>query len=123
HFLSASVLMKHGESGAAQAILEKAPQGPEYLSFPFLNYMKAELSLRRGDYKKAQTGYNLFINKTNGDNFVKDAYFKQFICYWLKTGQLNNDLLAEVSRAGSLNTEPDKHAQKMASRFTKGEIA
>lgn len=122
HFLSASILMKRGESEAALAILDKAPGGGGYLPFPFLHYMKAEVNLQKGQYESAKAEYGAFLKKTAGENFVKDSYFKQYLCGWLPGGAGELGLLQEVLARGSLNVEADKHAQRAASRFRDGAV-
>ena len=123
HFLSASVLMKRGESRSAQEILDKAPLGGSYLDFPFLHYMKAELALYAARYTDAQTGFQYFIDHSQGINFVKDALFKQFLSQWLKQGEISKELLDKIVSTGAQNVEADKHAQRMAERFLRGEIS
>lgn len=123
HFLSASVLMKKGEGEAALGILNKAPQGAGYLPFPFLHYMRAEVYLQKGQYEKAKSEYGSFLNKTKGTNFVRDSYLKQYLCQWLPGHAGSPNLLLKAQNSGSLNVEADKHAQKVAARFTEGKIS
>ncbi len=123
HFLSASVLMKRGRSEAALAILDKAPQGGAYLPFPFLHYMKAEVSLQKGQYDRAITEYDIFLGQSKGSNFLKDSYFKKFLCTWLdKDKKPNAALLPKVLNSGAMNVEADKHAQKTTERFLANKI-
>lgn len=122
HFLAASVLMKRGESKTAEAIIDKAPQGADYLHFPFLHYMKAELQLYAGHYQQSAIGFSKFVAQTKGGNFVKDALFKQFLGRWLRNGETPKPLLESVLSTGSQHVEADKHAHKMAERFLKGEM-
>ena len=123
HFLSASILMKQGKSEAALAILDKAPRGSEYVSFPFLHYMRAEVNLQKGFYEKALAGYDNFLKLSKGSNFVKDSYFKKFLCAWLgRDIQPQMGLLSRVMDNGAANVEADKHAQKTAERFLANKI-
>jgi tetratricopeptide (TPR) repeat protein len=122
HFLSASILMKKGESEAAESILNKAPQREGYLPFPFLHYMKGEVYLQKGRYDQANAEFASFLKKTKGSNFVKDSYFKQYLCLWLPGSVVDNTLLSRVLSSGSLNVEADKHAEKVAQRMSAGKI-
>ncbi len=123
HFLSASILMKRGQSDAALAILDKAPRGREYLPFPFLHYMKAEVNLQKRLYGKAIAEYDNFLSRSKGSNFLKDSYFKKFLCSWLdRDMKLQTGLLPKVLNSGAMNVEADKHAQKTAERFLANKI-
>ncbi len=123
HFLSASILMKRGQSEAALAILNKAPGGREYVPFPFLHYMKAEVNLQKRLYGRAIAGYDEFLGQSKGSNFLKDSYFKKFLCSWLdKDMKPQTGLLPKVLNSGALNVEADKHAQKTAERFLANKV-
>ncbi len=122
HFLSASILMKRGQSEAALAILQQAPAANGYLPFPFLHYMKAEINLQKGLYPSARASYVDFIKHTRGVNFVKDSFFKQYLCQWLDGQPADKGILASVAKVGGVNVEADKHARKVAEQFLAGRI-
>lgn len=123
HFLSASILMKRSQGEAALAILDRAPRSGEYVAFPFLHYMKAEVSLQKRLYSKAATEYDHFLNQTRGINYLKDSYFKKFLCTWLDNGMKPQaGLLSKVMSSGAMNVEADKHAQSNAERFLANKI-
>ncbi len=123
HFLSASILMKRSQGEAALAILNKAPRGGEYVAFPFLHYMKAEVNLQKQLYGRAIAEYDHFLEQTKGVNYLKDSYFKRFLCTWLDEGvKPQPGWLSKVLSSGAMNVEADKHAQKTAERFLANKI-
>ncbi|HEV7350492.1 tetratricopeptide repeat protein [Telluribacter sp.] len=123
HFFGASVLMKEGRSEEALAILNKAPTGAAYLDFPFLSYMRGEILLQKGEYKQASVAYTRFQRDFKGFNFLKDSYFKLFLCQWLsgKAGDPEG-FLAKVKKAGSTIVESDQYAMRFAERYLAGQV-
>lgn len=117
HFLAVSVLMKEGRGEEALSIVQKAPQTGAYLHFPFLAYMKGELLLQKGAYPAAFAQYARFQEQTKGTNFVKDSYFKQFLCKWLNDESASGDFFRQIPKQGTLHTEPDQHAQRFYELF------
>ncbi len=120
-FFGVSALLKEGRSEAAQALLNTRPTGPEYLPVPFLEYDRGEILLQKKEYGPALTAYQTFLKTHRGRNFVKDATYKQALCYWLQNDDARaRALLAQVRNVGETTVEPDKVAQRFAEQF--GEI-
>lgn len=125
HFFTTSILIKEAKSEEALAVLNKAPHGPEYLPFPFLDLMRADILVQKGDYDKATTAYLRFQKNHKGANFIKDTNFKLFLCKWLdngddKTGEI---YLNKISKSGSTVVEADQYAQKFAEDFKARKIS
>ncbi len=111
HFFATSVLMKEGRSEEALAILSKAPRTAEHIPFPFLDYLRAEILLQKGQYDAAYTLYDRFQRNFKGFNFIKDSYFKQFLCRWLTNRNAEaKTLISRVERVGKTITESDQYA-------------
>ncbi|TDB64650.1 tetratricopeptide repeat protein [Arundinibacter roseus] len=123
HFFATSVLMKEGRSEEALRILTKAPRTAAHISFPFLDYLLAEIQLQKGEYEVAYTNYSKFQKSFKGFNFLKDSYFKQFLCRWL-TGQdaQAKARLALLPKVGETIVESDQYAAKFASMYTSGKV-
>ncbi len=118
HFFATSVLMKEGRSEEASAILSKAPRTAEYIPFPFLDYLRAEILLQKGQYDAAYTYYDRFQRDFKGFNFLKDSYFKQFLCRWLTNrNEEAKTLIGRVEKVGKTITESDQYAQKFAETY------
>ncbi len=124
HFFTTSVLMKEGRSEEALAVLNRAPRSASYLPFPFLDYMRGEILLQKGQYDVAYTYYDRFQRKFKGFNFLKDSYFKKFLCRWL-TGRDDEAraMIAKVGSVGKTITESDQYASEFATEFREGKVS
>ncbi|WP_128544500.1 tetratricopeptide repeat protein [Larkinella soli] len=118
HFFATSILMKDARSGEALDYLENRPTGPQYLSFPLLDYLKAEILVQKSDYGSAAATYRQFLSRYRGVNFLKDTYYKLFLCAWLTNDDARAlPLLRQVEQVGAAVVESDKAAQKFAESF------
>lgn len=114
HFFGASINLKSGHNEKVESILDSAPAGKAYLPFPFLNYLRGEMHLRKLEYREAAKAYQQFLDMTKGLNFIQDSYFKQFMCAWLQ----NNEKLAEKSLSNvNVSRKPIVEADQYAVRF------
>lgn len=117
-FFGITTLMKEGNSELAFTTLENRKIDKNYLPFPFLEYLKAEILLQKGDYPTAAKWYQSFLSKYKGFNFVKDTYYKLFLCYWLENEDIKGvQFLQKVSTVGETIVESDKAAAKFANNF------
>lgn len=117
-FFGITTLMKEGKSEVALSILEHRIIDKEYLPFPFLDYLKAEIFLQKGQYQTASKLYQNFLSKYQGFNFVKDSYYKLFLCYWLKNEDVKAKVFLEkISLTGENIVESDKAATKFSTNF------
>ena len=123
HFFATSVLMKEGRSEEALGILNKAPRTSAYIPFPFLDYLRAEILLQKGQYDTAYGYYDKFQRDFKGFNFLKDSYFKQFLCRWLTDRNAEaKPLIARVPNVGKTITESDGYAEKFAENYRDGKV-
>ena len=123
HFFATSVLMKEGRSEEASIILSKAPRRTDYIPFPFLDYLRAEILLQKGKYDQAYTYYDRFQRDFRGFNFIKDSYFKQFLCRWLTNrDEEAKGLIGRVEKVGETITESDQYAAKFAEAYRAGSV-
>lgn len=123
HFLGSAVLKKEGQTDLALEVVQHAPAGKDYMEVPVMEYMKAEILLQQGNYTLAKNQYLRFLNNYKGFNFIKDSYFKIFICYWL-TDQENTGkaYLNKVLTNGTTITEADQFAERFAGQYFNGQI-
>lgn len=121
YFLGVTTFMKEGKSENASQLLnqcETLTQNTEYIAFPFLDYLQAEIALQKGLYPTAIKAYQGFLQQYKGFNFVKDSYYKLFLCYWL----LGDDskarpYLEKVRNNSTAIVEADKYAGRFAENF------
>ena len=117
-FFGITTLMKEGKSEVALSVLENRKLDKDYLPFPFLEYLKAEILLQKGHYQMASKLYQNFLLKYKGFNFVKDSYYKLFLCYCLNNEDIKAKLFLEkVESVGENIVESDKVATKFANNF------
>ncbi|PWK26247.1 tetratricopeptide repeat protein [Arcicella aurantiaca] len=117
-FFGITTLMKEGRSEVALSILENRKTDKNYLAFPFLEYLKAEIFLQKGQYQTASKLYQNFLLKYKGFNFLKDTYYKLFLCYWLNNEDVKGIFFLEkVKIVGGNIVESDKSATKFAENF------
>ena len=123
HFFGTTVSMKDGRGQQALNLLESRPTGAGYLPFAFLEYLKGEILLQKGQYAAAETQMNRFLGQYKGQNFLKDTYWKLFLCRWLANDEPNARLaIQKVLTTGQTVVEADKAAQKFAENFEKGRV-
>jgi tetratricopeptide (TPR) repeat protein len=82
----------------------------------YADYLKGEAYLHKGDYVNSISSYRWFINHQTGQNYIKDAYYKIGLCYWLNGNE--NDALTlfkEARSKGKEATEADKSAARSLS--------
>jgi tetratricopeptide (TPR) repeat protein len=89
-----------------------------YLPFPFLAYLKAEIYLQKGQYQTALKLYQSFLIKYKGFNFLKDTYYKLFLCYWLNNEEIKGvQYLEKIKTIGENIVESDKAATKFSENY------
>ncbi len=124
HFFATTVLMKENRSEEASHFLADAPTGKEYMPFPFLLYLHGEIALQHGDYDDSFTFYSRFLKQYTGFNYIKDSYFKMFMCRWLAgREQEGTGYLQKVTQTGSTIVEADQFAERFAKEFGEGKIS
>jgi tetratricopeptide (TPR) repeat protein len=110
-FLSASLALKNSQNEAALQMLQNLSESSVGIPLYYADYLKGEAYLRKGDYLNSITSFRWFISHQTGQNYIKDAYYKVGLCYWLNGNE--NDALAvfqEARNKGKETTEADKSA-------------
>ena len=123
HFFATTILMKEGKSEEALYYLNHAPNGDDYIAFPFLDYLRGEIALQKGKYDIAFFFYNKFQKRYKGFNYIKDSNLKMFMSRWLA----NRDTSAAqyIKLAGSTGStiiEGDKFAQRLSEEYEEGKL-
>jgi tetratricopeptide (TPR) repeat protein len=112
-FITASLAIKNSQSEYALSLLDSLTTSHDGLHLHYSDYLRGEAYLHKGEYAKAIASYRWFANHYKGQNYIKDAYYKIGVCYWL-TGNENEALSAmQLARTiGKDVTEADKHATR-----------
>jgi tetratricopeptide (TPR) repeat protein len=118
-FLAASLALKNAENEVALTLLESLRDSVAGLPLYYADYLSGEAYLHKADYLNSISSYRWFINHHSGQNFIKDAYYKIGLCYWLNGNE--NDALAVFNEArshGKEATEADKSAARSLAEKT-----
>ena len=120
-FLGVTTYMKEGNSSQASVLLKKCDAlntQAGYWAFPFLQYLHGEIEIQKGNYTLASRHYQVFLQQYKGFNFIKDTYYKLFLCYWLNNEDLKAiTYLEKVKTQGSTIVEADQSALRFAEKF------
>ncbi len=112
-FIGVNMLIKDGRSEEALALIHQIDIQNQGLPVHYIDYLRGEVLLQRGDYSKSIESFQRFIKNYPSISFKKDSYFKIALCYWLlddpTQAKINFDR-AKVT--GSDKAEPDKYAAK-----------
>lgn len=121
HFFGATIEQKNGHSQRALAYLTTRPTGSAYQPLPIVNNILGDIHLQKGQYAAAEDYFKQFLRSYKGQNFLKDSYYKLFLCRWLanQPDAHAHPFLASVLSVGRTTVESDKAAQKFAETYLK----
>jgi tetratricopeptide (TPR) repeat protein len=112
-FIGVNMYFKSSQSEEAYKLIEQIDKNKKGLQIVYLEYIKAETLLQRGDYGKAIPVYQNFIKTFNSKNLKKDSYYKIAICYWLLNElELAKQNYEKAKVTGREMADPDKYAAK-----------
>lgn len=117
NFLYASLLLKNAQSDESLELLRSRPSGIEYISFPYLDFLTGEIYLFKNHYKLAREHYEKFLDTYKGKNFIKDAYYKIFLTYYLANEEETaKTFIDKILKNGQTVYDTDKYAHKFAEK-------
>lgn len=112
-FLGASLAIKNSFSEMAMILLEKLKAQKNGFAIFYADYLLGEVYLHQGNYLKSIQSYRNFIQTYKGANYIKDAYYKIGLSYWLmnmpEQAQANFELAKKNGREAA---EADKYAAR-----------
>ena len=118
HLMLATSYSKNHVGAKALALMQTVPQ-ESWDDLPVGFYLLGDLHLQKGDWANSRIHYQQFLDKWEGENFIKDASTKIAISYLL---QRNTALAAEWKQKSLALTdspaEPDKNAAVMLSELS-----
>lgn len=112
-FFSTSLALKDSQNELALQLLQDLSKNTAGIPLYYAEYLQGEAYLHKGDYLNAIESYRWFISHQNGQNYIKDAWYKIGLCYWLNGNE--NDALTvfrEARSKGKETTEADKAAAR-----------
>ncbi|MEQ1585006.1 MAG: tetratricopeptide repeat protein [Cyclobacteriaceae bacterium] len=112
-FLGVNMFIKDGHSEEALSLIHRIDQQNQGLPIYYIDYLRGEILLQKGDYVKSIESFQRFIKNYPTVSFKKDAYFKISLNYWLmgdtKQAKANYE---KAKVTGSDKAEPDRYAAK-----------
>ncbi len=110
-FLAINMLIKNSQSEEALKLIHTLDANPGGLPMYYIDYLRGEILLQKGDYTNSVHAYQRFISNYRSQNFKKDSYYKISLAYYL---QGKNDLaktnFEKAKITGRDVAEPDHHA-------------
>lgn len=119
HFFGATIEQKNGHGEQALSYLSSRPSGKNYIPLPVIENILGDVYLQKGEYPAAITHLQQFLATYRGRNFLKDSYYKLFLCHWLagQSDATSRPFLQKVITVGRTTVESDKAAQKFAESY------
>ncbi|HLZ17174.1 MAG TPA: tetratricopeptide repeat protein, partial [Cyclobacteriaceae bacterium] len=110
-FLCINMLTKDSQSEKVLQLISELDQHSQGLQMHYVEYLRAEALLNKGDYSKAIASYQKFIKGYRSTSFKKDAHYKIALCYWLMNDEKEAHEYFEMAKTvGRENADPDKYA-------------
>jgi len=113
-FLCANMLMKNSQSEEALLLMQQLDRHPQGLPMIYVEYLRGEALMHRGEYAQAITVYQKFVRGYKSRSNRKDAYYKISLCYYLLGDMASAKKNFETAKTtGRTTSDPDKYAEAM----------
>lgn len=108
-FIGASLALKNAKAEKAIHLLSPLKEA----NLPVTHYFLGDALLYKGEYQEAAAEFMTFAATFKGENFIKDAYFKSGLSYFLLNQKVKaEEFFAQAKEKGNENTEADKYAAR-----------
>lgn len=113
-FLGINMLMKDSQSEEALKLIYVLDSKPHGLPMDYIEYLRAEALLERGDYLPAIQAYQKFLKNFKSQSYRKDSHYKIGLCYFLLGNPESGRKYFEIAKkTGKATADPDKYAAAM----------
>lgn len=110
-FLAVNMLVKNSQSEQAMQYILHLDQHNEGLPVYYMDYLRGEIHLQKGEYAQAIQSYQRFIAHYKSVSFKKDSYFKIALAYHLQGKESQAKVNFEKAKTvGREHADPDKYA-------------
>jgi tetratricopeptide (TPR) repeat protein len=110
-FLAVNMMMKNSQSEDALKLIHTLDASPGGLPMYYVDYLRGEILLEKGDYTNAILTYQKFISNYKSQNFKKDSYYKISLAYYLQGKMdLAKTNFEKAETTGKDVADPDHHA-------------
>jgi tetratricopeptide (TPR) repeat protein len=118
-FLAINMLMKDSQSEEALQLMHTLDSRPHGLPMDYVEYLRGEALLERGDYATAIQAYNKFLKNFKSQSYRKDSHFKIALCYHLMDNkEMATKYFELAKKTGKTTADPDKYAAAMLAEGT-----
>ncbi|CAN5230485.1 hypothetical protein BH09BAC3_BH09BAC3_20940 [soil metagenome] len=118
-FLGINMLMKDSQSEEALALIHELDSKPQGLPMDYIEYLRGEALMQRGDYLASIHAYQKFMKNFKSQSYRKDSYYKMGLCYFLAGNQALAQKNFDIARkTGKTSADPDKYAAAMLEENT-----
>jgi tetratricopeptide (TPR) repeat protein len=112
-FLGVNMLVKNSQGADALKLILDLDQHQDGLQMYYIEYLRGETLMYKGDYSSAIQAYQKFIVNYRSLSFKKDSYYKISLCYWLlNKPDLARQNFEKAKKAGRAVAEPDRYAER-----------
>ncbi len=110
-FLAVNMYIKNSQSEEALKLIHTLDENPGGLPMYYIDYLRGEIQLQKGDYPNSIQSYQRFIANYKSQNFKKDSYYKISLAYHLLgKADLAKSNFEKAKVTGRNVAEPDHHA-------------
>ncbi|HZY78072.1 MAG TPA: tetratricopeptide repeat protein [Cyclobacteriaceae bacterium] len=110
-FLAVNMMMKNSQSEDALKLIHSLDANPGGIPIFYIDYIRGEIHLQKGDYPQAIAAYQKFITNYKSQNFKKDSYYKISLAFHLQgKPELAKANFEKAKVTGRDVVEPDHHA-------------
>jgi len=110
-FLGINMMMKNSQSEDALKLIHNLDANPGGLPIFYVDYIRGEIHLQKGEYPQAIAAYQKFISNYKSQNFKKDSYYKISLAFHLQgKTDLATANFEKAKITGRDVVEPDHHA-------------
>lgn len=116
-FAAMHILKKTKQSEQALQVYQRRATGIDYLAFPYLHHMAADLYLYKGDFVSSIRENNLFLDHHKGEHYLKAAHFKLYLAHWLHQQKQEAAMhYQQISSVGKTEREEDAYAKRFVAQ-------
>ncbi len=113
-FLTVNMMMKNAQSEDALKLIRVLDQQHQGLPVVYIDYLRAEILMQKGDYQRAIQAFLRFMESYKGSSFHKDATMKIAICHYLSgKPELGAKWWEKAKKTGKALAEPDDYAEHL----------
>lgn len=113
-FITVNMMMKSAQSEDALRLIRTLDQQQQGLPVVYIEYLRADIFLQKGEYQKAIQAYSRFMEAYKGSSFHKDATMKIALCHYLSgRPDLGSLWWEKAKKTGKALAEPDDYAEHL----------